>query len=87
MDVPSTVMVLQVVGKAASGQLTGSQTQPLRAWKKKGEDSGDCRGDPAKAGPEDRGSGITPHFTAPLLCPPRHYREEVCVLMARCVHR
>ena len=34
MDVPSTVMVLQVVGKAALGQLPGSQTQPLRAWTK-----------------------------------------------------
>ena len=30
----NTVMVLRVVGKAASGQLPGSQTQPLRAWRK-----------------------------------------------------
>ena len=53
-----------------------------------GEDSGDCRGGPAKARPEDGGPGITPHFTAPLLCPlpsAVHLKEEACVLMARCM--
>lgn len=84
MDVPSTVMVLQVVGKAALGQSPGSQTQPLRAWTKEKTVEIAEEVQPGVR-PGRWGSRHHPHFTAPLLCPlpsAVHLKEETCVLMA-----